>query len=154
MRRGNIWPLKAAMKYTCQTHPNCILKWDLEQLSIRLSPSLLWAWYLSAFEIFIQWLLEFAFFEPHCMLANAFNTDLTFYYQLSVTVLTYYLVPMQFKAFSKERGQEKSRNKSRTKMCQQKTSLETYYIETGICSMAWRPRTLWHSLLIKKPYFT
>lgn len=51
---------------------------------MKLNPSLFWAWDLSAFEIFIKWLLELAFFEPHCMLVNAY-IDLTFYYQLSLT---------------------------------------------------------------------
>ena len=52
---------------------------------MKLNSSLFWAWDLSAFEIFIQWLLELAFFEPHCMLVNACNVDLTFYYKLSLT---------------------------------------------------------------------
>lgn len=72
------------------------------------------------------------------MLVNACNIDLTFYCQLSLTSIDIIFGANEIKSILKKKGGKKGRNKSTTKTCQQKTSLETYYIEihTGICSMA------------------
>jgi len=76
---------------------------------MKLNPRLFCARDLSAFEIFIQWLTEIAFFEPHCMLVNACSIDLTFYSQLSLTSMDVIFGAKAIKSFRQEKVEKRQK---------------------------------------------